>query len=146
MLQWIRAYVNIRLLTKSCHWCTLKTHWISTKMLRLVFSLVTENKTVLFPLPNSHTQPIYHPHSLLMTQTTSPLTPEVTWTTGHWSVPWLPPLYGGQDQPSGLPRGQSSKCLSPEPHLTIMRLFSDWWKRVINLLPSACNGLIYCEW
>lgn len=55
-----------------------------------------------------------------MSETTFPLTPEVTWATGHCSAPPLALLCGGQDQPPGLPRGQSSKCILPPGSLMVI--------------------------
>lgn len=159
------AYVNIKLvlkynfveffllhasqlLTRHCHWCTLETHWITTKMLGLVFSNQTENKPFLFPQP--HTQPIYRPHSLLMTPTASPLTAEVTWATGHWS-PLCSASVEVRISPLAWPTGQSSKCNPPPESLQVIRpSYADGYsetdeREVMNLLPSPYNGHICCE-
>ena len=102
--------------------------------------------------PTATHGPIYCPHSLLMTNTTSSLTPEVTGATGHRSAPPLAPLsVEVRISPPAGPEVRVQSAFHHRSHLRSLghhmhRVILSTEKKMINLLLHFSNGLIYSEW
>lgn len=98
---------------------------------------------------NSYTQYINYLHSLLMNQI-CPLTPEVTWATGHWSLLRCTFSLRRRSGSDLWPVQRSefkvhSTTRVTYAHLTLSAGYSQTDEgKVITF--SFCNAFIYCEW